>query len=117
YSGGGFLLPKGTAGDSSFGGTLKDASMRLTARTPGFVDRLGAAEFESGLKVPKDVSRAKRMALLMERAGELMVIKSRPKILGKDQDVAAPEQPAEEPAPPPTVVPEMNTKPEEAPKP
>jgi hypothetical protein len=117
YSGGGFLLPKGTAGDSSFGGTLKDASMRLTARTPGFVDRLGAAEFESGLKVPKDVSRAKRMALLMERAGALMVIKSRPKILGKDQDVAAPEQPAEEPAPPPTVVPEMNTKPEEAPKP
>lgn len=116
YSGGGFLLPKGTAGDATFGGTLKDASMRLTARTPGFVDRLGACEFESGLKVPKDVSRAKRMALLMERASTIMVIKTRPKILGKDQDVAAPEQPVEEP-PQPTVVPEMNTKPDESPKP
>lgn len=117
YSGGGFLLPSGTAGDTVFGGTLKDASMRLTARTPGFVDRLGACAFESGLKVPKDVSRAKRMALLMERAGTLMVIKTRPKILGKDQDVAAPERPPEEPPSQPTVVPEMNTKPDDAPKP
>lgn len=111
YSGGGFLLPSGTAGDSTFGGTLKDATMRLTARTPGFVDRLGASEFESGLKVPKDVSRAKRMALLMERAGELMVIKTRPKILGKDQDEAAPETPeVEEKVPDPTVVPQPTEK-------
>ncbi|MBY0111229.1 MAG: hypothetical protein K2Y21_00300 [Phycisphaerales bacterium] len=105
YSGGGFLLPSGTAGDSTFGGRLKDATMRLTARTPGFVDRLGACEFESGLAVPKDVSRAKRMALLLERAGELMVIKTRPKILGKDQDEAVPETPVEEKPVEPTVVP------------
>lgn len=111
YSGGGFLLPSGTAGDSTFGGRLKDATMRLTARTPGFVDRLGASEFESGLKVPKDVSRAKRMALLMERASELMVIKTRPKILGKDQDEAAPEATAAEETPPdPTVVPQPTEK-------
>lgn len=107
YSGGGFLLPSGTAGDSTFGGKLRNATMRLTARTPGFVDRLGASEFESGLKVAKDVSRAKRMALLLERAGELMVIKTRPKILGKEQDEAVPEAPsAEEPAPDPTIVPQ-----------
>lgn len=111
YSGGGFLLPSGTAGSSTFGGKLKNATMRLTARTPGFVDRLGASEFESGLKVPKDVSRAKRMALLLERAGELMVIKTRPKILGKDQDEAVPEAPAvEEKAPDPMVVPQPTEK-------
>ncbi|MFO0785182.1 MAG: hypothetical protein U0573_02440 [Phycisphaerales bacterium] len=88
YSGGGFLLPSGTAGDSSFGGTLRGASMRLTARTPGFVDRLGSSQFASGLSVPKDVSRAKRMSLLMERSYAMMPIKTLPKILGEDQDDA-----------------------------
>lgn len=88
YSGGGFLLPSGTAGNSTFGGKIHSASMRLTARTPGFVDKLGPAEFASGLSVPKDVSRAKRMSLLMERAYDQMPIRNLPKILGQDQQDA-----------------------------
>ncbi|MGH7244931.1 MAG: hypothetical protein ACREJD_16070 [Phycisphaerales bacterium] len=88
YSGGGFLLPSGTAGDSTFGGTIHSASMRLTARTPGFADKLGSSEFASGLSVPKDVSRAKRMSLLVERAYAQMPIRNLPKILGQDQNDA-----------------------------
>lgn len=88
YSGGGFLLPRGTAGNSTFGGKLHSASMRLTARTPGFVDRLGSSEFASRLSVPKDVSRAKRMSLLMERSYAMMPIRTLPKILGQDQEDA-----------------------------
>lgn len=88
YSGGGFLLPSGTAGDSTFGGTIRSASMRLTGRTPGFADKLGPAEFASGLSVPKDVSRAKRMSLLVERAYAQMPIRNLPKILGQDQQDA-----------------------------
>lgn len=88
YSGGGFLLPSGTAGGSTFGGKIHSASMRLTARTPGFADKLGASEFSSGLSVPKDVSRAKRMSLLMERAYAQMPIRNLPKILGQDQQDA-----------------------------
>jgi len=88
YSGGGFLLPSGTAGDSTFGGKIHSASMRLTARTPGFADKLGPAEFASGLSVPKDVSRAKRMSLLVERAYAQMPIHQLPKILGQDQEDA-----------------------------
>jgi len=85
YSGGGFLLPSGTAGNTTFGGKIHSASMRLTARTPGFVDKLGPAEFASGLSVPKDVSRAKRMSLLVERSYAQMPIRNLPKILGQDQ--------------------------------
>jgi len=92
YSGGGFLLPSGTAGDRTFGGKIHSASMRLTARTPGFADKLGPAEFASGLSVPKDVSRAKRMSLLVERAYAQMPIRNLPKILGQDQSDAFNEQ-------------------------
>lgn len=92
YSGGGFLLPRGTAGDRTFGGKIRSASMRLTARTPGFADKLGPAEFASGLSVPKDVSRAKRMSLLVERAYAQMPIRNLPKILGQDQTDAFNEQ-------------------------
>lgn len=88
YSGGGFLLPSGTAGESTFGGKIHSASMRLTARTPGFADKLGPAEFASGLSVPKDVSRAKRMSLLIERSYAQMPIRHLPKILGQDQQDA-----------------------------
>ncbi len=88
YSGGGFLFPSGSAGDSTFGGTIRQATMRLTGRTPGFVDRLGSSEFSSGLSVPKDVARAKRMSLLIERAYAMMPIHMLPKILGQDQEDA-----------------------------
>lgn len=91
YSGGGFLLPSGTAGDRTFGGKIHSASMRMTARTPGFADKLGPAEFSSGLSVPKDVSRAKRMSLLVERAYAQMPIRNLPKILGQDQNEATNE--------------------------
>ena len=68
------------------------ALQRFQNRTPGVADKLGPAEFASGLSVPKDVSRAKRMSLLVERAYAQMPIRNLPKILGQDQSDAFNEQ-------------------------
>lgn len=115
YSGGGFLLPSGKAGDDVFGGTLRDASLRLTARSPGFVDRLGPADFASSLRVPRDVARARRMAMLMQRAQDLMPIVTKPKILGVDQGQAqrTEDQGPETPA---SAIPDLEQRPRENPE-
>lgn len=68
YGGGGFLFPSGTPGDGSFGGAIEHGSVRLLASTPGFADRLGAAELSCGIKVPQDAAVAGVMEHLMEQA-------------------------------------------------
>lgn len=68
YGGGGFLFPSGVPGDGDFGGAIKEASVKLLASTPGFADRLGAAEFSSGMLAPQDVAVSGVMAHLMESA-------------------------------------------------
>ncbi len=43
YGGGGFLNPRGKPGESTFGGDVRDATVRLLSSTPGFEDKLGPA--------------------------------------------------------------------------
>lgn len=71
YGGGGFLFPSGKPGDDSFGGSVKEGSVRLLASTPGFVDRLGAAEFSAGLVAPEDEAASAIMAHLVEHAARV----------------------------------------------
>lgn len=73
YGGGGFLFPSGEPGDASFGGIIRNASARLLAGTPGFVDRLGAARLDASLNAPRDPALAKlidrRLDLALRAAG------------------------------------------------
>ncbi len=43
YGGGGFLNPSGKPGDPTFGGQVRDATVRLLSSTAGFEDKLGPA--------------------------------------------------------------------------
>lgn len=61
YGGGGFLSPSEAPGGATFGGTIRDASCRLTAKSAGFADRLGSSVFASSFRVPKDDGAAKRI--------------------------------------------------------
>ena len=71
YGGGGFMLPAGTPGDDSFGGSIRGGSVRLLAATPGFADRLGAAHFTAGINAPDDEAAAAIMAHLFEQAARI----------------------------------------------
>ena len=54
YTGAGFLLPRGTAGDSHFGATLSNATVRLDRATPGFVDLLGPSRLELSFRATRE---------------------------------------------------------------
>lgn len=71
YGGGGFMLPSGTPGDDTFGGSIRGGSVRLLASTPGFADRLGAAGLTAGVSAPLDDAAAAVMAHLFEQAGRV----------------------------------------------
>jgi hypothetical protein len=71
YGGGGFLLPSGRVGDRTFGGTIRDGSVRLLHATPGFVDRLGAARFQAGISAPEDQAGAAVMGHVFDQASRL----------------------------------------------
>lgn len=71
YGGGGFMFPAGAPGDDTFGGAIKNGSVRLLAATPGFVDRLGAAEFSAGIRAPQDEAAAALLAHLFEHASSI----------------------------------------------
>lgn len=60
YGGGGFTNP-GSPGDSTFSGTVRGATLRLVAASPGFRDLLGATEFEGGFSAKKDAKLARRL--------------------------------------------------------
>lgn len=61
YGGGGFLAPREAPGRTTFGGTIRDASCRLTAKSPGFADLLGSSVFSCTFRVPSDAAAAKRI--------------------------------------------------------
>lgn len=74
YGGGGFLLPSGKAGDETFGGSIRSATLRLLGSTPGFRDPLGAVEFDASVRAPLDEplarligQRIEDVALLVDR--------------------------------------------------
>ena len=71
YGGGGFMLPSGTPGDDTLGGSIRSGSVRLLAATSGFADRLGAASLSIGLSAPRDEAATGAMAHLFEEAASL----------------------------------------------
>lgn len=66
YGGGGFMLPSGKPGGKSIGGSIRAASVRLTGSTPGFDDKMGAAEFSASVSAPRDEPRARALASRFE---------------------------------------------------
>lgn len=71
YGGGGFMLPSGSPGDSTFGGSIRGGSVRLLSSTPGFKDLLGASRFSAGLSAPNDEASAAILAHVFEQAGRV----------------------------------------------
>lgn len=66
YGGGGFMMPSGKPGGKSMGGSIRAASVRLTGTTPGFDDKMGAAEFSATISAPLDEPRARALASRFE---------------------------------------------------
>jgi hypothetical protein len=62
YSGGGFLLPRGSAGEAEFSGSVREATLRLTGQRGPFVDRLGPAILTGSFSAPRNEALARRMA-------------------------------------------------------
>lgn len=76
YGGGGFLAPNESPGGSTFGGKVRDASCRISTKSPGFADRLGSAVFSSTFRVPKDAATSK---LIERRLGSILASLPPPK--------------------------------------
>lgn len=74
YGGGGFFVNDGTPGGSSFGGSVRNGSLRLVRRTDGFVDRLGPCTFAGSVSGKKDP----QTAMLIDRAGRAMAAEAKP---------------------------------------
>lgn len=68
YSGGGFLTLSGDVGDRECGGEFRGATLRLTASTDGFEDRLGPAEMHGRIEAPRDEASSNGWASLVSRA-------------------------------------------------
>lgn len=66
YGGGGFLLPDGSPGDSTFGGTMKGATVKLIESNAQFHDPLGACTMTASFSAPLDESLARLMAARMD---------------------------------------------------
>lgn len=67
YSGGGFLLTSSRPGRSSFGGPIRDATLKLINASPGFVDQLGHAVFTGSVSARRDEELTARMRDAMAR--------------------------------------------------
>ena len=67
YGGGGFLFMKGRAGDQIFTGNFQNATLRLTAATAGFVDRLGPSEMTGKFSATRADQKARTIG---QRFGE-----------------------------------------------
>ncbi len=87
YGGGGFLAPSEAPGGPTFGGTMRDASCRLTTQSPGFADRLGSSVFSSNFRVPKDPRTAK---LIEHRLSTILAQLPPPKPIDKPIDKPRP---------------------------
>lgn len=61
YQGGGFMQPSGSTAERTFGGSIRGGSMHLGAATPGFVDRLGAAQLTAGFRAERNPDRLREI--------------------------------------------------------
>lgn len=62
YGGAGFMLPSGDAGAATFGGRLREVTLRPTAMTDAFDDELGWNELAGVLRAARDPDRAAQIA-------------------------------------------------------
>ncbi len=62
YAGGGFLLTQGRPGDATFGGSLRDATLKVVDMSPTFHDALGAGRMRGVVRAPLDEGAASRIA-------------------------------------------------------
>lgn len=93
YGGGGFLFMKNRAGDQVFVGSFERATLRLSAATPAFVDRLGPSEMTGKFTANRSDAKARTIGA---RFGEVLAkLKpvTPPKLVNK------PAAPAATPAP------------------
>lgn len=72
FGGGGFMQPRGDAGDTTFGGHMTGATLRLTAQTRGFIDQLGTSDLDLSFRAPREPGLAelaeRRIAQLVAAA-------------------------------------------------
>lgn len=62
YGGGGFMYPDKRPGREYFRGNIAGATLRLVAATPGFDNKLGAAELQAGVDAQLDEPMAGALA-------------------------------------------------------
>lgn len=65
YSGGGFLNPS-RAGGTDLAGHVQGATLRLTGKTSGFVDKLGPATLDATFKASREEGLARRIKVRVE---------------------------------------------------
>lgn len=82
YGGGGFMYPSRRPGREQFKGSINGATLRLVAATPGFEDKLGAAELaatvRSVLDEPMAGALAERLRTLVEQTTPMLREEPRP---------------------------------------
>jgi hypothetical protein len=66
YGGGGFLKPRRQIAGDSIQGQIRSATLRLTASTPNFADRLGPANMNATIAARRDEAAAKRIGQRLE---------------------------------------------------
>jgi hypothetical protein len=93
YGGGGFMYPSRRPGREQFKGSITGATLRLVAATPGFEDKLGAAELaatvKSVLDEPMAGALAERLRTLVEQTTPLL--REEPKPAAKKPEDKNPE--------------------------
>ncbi|MEM1183785.1 MAG: hypothetical protein AAGI53_02175 [Planctomycetota bacterium] len=67
YDGGGFLLPEQRPGGDRFEATMLDASVRLSSKTEGFIDRIGRGALELEFKAERNEPSAELIARVAGR--------------------------------------------------
>lgn len=67
YTGGGFLLPDAPPGDRYFGGSISDASLRLTRATEQFVDQLGPSQGSISFVAQRDDETVRTLLAIIDR--------------------------------------------------
>lgn len=68
YGGGGFLMPSDMPGDARFSGAITAGTVRLIHASPGFSDRLGAADISGSFRAVQDDAMAALVAARLAEA-------------------------------------------------
>jgi hypothetical protein len=67
YTGGGFMLPRGTTGDHRFGGSIDPATLRLSRSTEYFIDALGASTADVSFSASRQDDETRAWVAMIDR--------------------------------------------------